>query len=265
MVADLRLAAAGHHLPMLRSWVYSLVVPMTLFAFGACADEFEVAKVRVAVQGNDTGAQVGAVDRSPVSGLYLTTIDGVSGYVSADGRYFVVGDMLDLASRTNVTEERRKATRRELLKKIGPDDAIVFGPEKPKYSITAFTDVDCPYCRKLHEEVGELEKKGVEMRYVAFPRSGPGTKSWRAMAAVWCAKDRREALTRATRGEEVSTGSKCSDALIAKHYELGQKLGIPGTPMIVLGDGTSLGGYISPDRLIVALAEHEESGRIQEN
>jgi thiol:disulfide interchange protein DsbC len=248
---------------MLRSWVYALVQFMALSAFGAGAEDVAAEKVRVAVQGNDPGAQVSAVDRSPVSGLYLTTIDGVSGYVSADGRYFIVGDMLDLASRTNVTEERRKATRRELLKRIKPGEAIVFGPAKPKYTITVFTDADCPYCRKLHGELEELEEKGIEVRYVAFPRSGPGTKSWKTMAAVWCAKDRREALTRATRGEEVSVkaGSACGDAVIEKHYALGRQLGIPGTPMIALSDGTSLGGYMSPDKLLVVLAEHAESER----
>jgi thiol:disulfide interchange protein DsbC len=245
---------------MLRSWVFLLVQFMVLSAFGAGADDVMADKVRVAVQGNDPGAQVSAVDRSPVSGLYLTTIDGVSGYVSADGRYFIVGDMLDLASRTNVTEERRKATRRELLKRIKPGEAIVFGPAKPKYTITVFTDADCPYCRKLHGELEQLEAKGIAVRYVAFPRSGPGTKSWRTMAAVWCAKDRTEALTRATRGEEVSAVGSCGDAVIAKHYALGQHLGIPGTPMIVLSDGTSLGGYMAPDKLLVSLAEHAEGG-----
>jgi thiol:disulfide interchange protein DsbC len=243
---------------MLRSWAFPVVLLMAWYAFGASAGDVE-AKVRVAVQGHDSGAQVGAVDPSPVSGMYLTTIDGVSGYVSADGRYFIVGDMLDLASRKNVTEEKRKATRRELLNRIKPEEAIVFAPEKPKYTITVFTDVDCPYCRKLHGEVEELGRKGVEVRYVAFPRSGPGMKSWKTMTAVWCATDRQNALTRATRGEEVSAERTCSDAVIAKHYDLGQKLGIPGTPMIVLGDGTSLGGYVTPDKLVVALAGHAES------
>jgi thiol:disulfide interchange protein DsbC len=234
-------------------------------AFGVDAEEVDAAKVKVAVQGHDAGAQVGAVDASPVSGMYLTTIDGVSGYVSADGRYFVVGDMLDLASRKNVTEEKRKAKRRALLKQVAPGEAIVFGPEKPKYSITVFTDVDCPYCRKLHGEVEELARKGVEVRYVAFPRSGPGTKSWRSMTAVWCAKDRREALNRAISGAEVSgkSGSECSDAVIRKHYELGQRLGIPGTPMIVLADGTSMGGYVEVGKLVVALAEHAEGEQSQ--
>jgi thiol:disulfide interchange protein DsbC len=248
---------------MLRSWAFPVVLLMAWYAFGASAGDVE-AKLRVAVQGHDSGAQVGAVDPSPVSGMYLTTIDGVSGYVSADGRYFIVGDMLDLASRKNVTEEKRKATRRELLNRIKPEEAIVFAPEKPKYTITVFTDVDCPYCRKLHGEVEELERKGVEVRYVAFPRSGPGTKSWKTMTAVWCATDKREALTRATRGEEVTAenGSACSDPLIRKQYELGQRMGIPGTPMIVLGNGTALSGYVTPDKLVVALAEQAKAERV---
>jgi thiol:disulfide interchange protein DsbC len=75
--------------------------------------------------------------------------------------------------------------------------------EKAKYTVLVFTDVDCPYCRKFHEGIGELEEKGIAVRYLACPRSEAGTKAWRTMAAVWCAENRREALTPATRGEEM--------------------------------------------------------------
>ncbi len=104
--------------------------------------------------------------------------------------------------------------------------------------------------------MGELEARGIAVRYLAFPRSGAGTKAWSTMAAVWCAGDRREALTRATRGEEVKgpEGRVCSDAVIAKHA-LAQQLLIPGTPMIVMGDGASLGGYMSPDKMLAVLEE----------
>lgn len=241
---------------MLRSWLSCLLLPTALPAFAEPADDL-AGKVQNAVHEHDPAAQVVAPERSPVGGLYLTYIDGVSGYVSADGRYFIVGDMLDLAARKNVTEGRRQEMRRALLQKVGAEEAIVFGAKKPKHTIIVFTDVDCPYCRKLHGELGELEAKGVAVRYMAFPRSGPNTKSWRTMAAVWCAKDRREALTRATRGEAVSAASaSCSDAVIAKQHELGQQLGILGTPMIVLSDGTSLGGYMPPDKLLAALEKH---------
>jgi thiol:disulfide interchange protein DsbC len=87
------------------------------------------------------------------------------------------------------------------MEKVAPGEAIEFGAAKAKYTVLVFTDVDCPYCRKFHEEMGELEARGIAVRYLAFPRSGAGTKAWRTMAAVWCAGDRREALTRAARGK----------------------------------------------------------------
>lgn len=240
---------------MLRSWLSCLLLPMALPALAESVAGL-AEKVQNAVHAQDPAAQVVAPERSPVSGLYLTYIDGVSGYVSADGRYLIVGDMLDLAARKNVTETHRQERRRALLQKVGPEEGIVFGPAKPRHTIIVFTDADCPYCRKLHGELGELEAKGVAVRYLAFPRSGPNSKAWRTMAAVWCAKDRRDALTRATRGEPVSAASSCSDAVIAKHYALGQQIGILGTPMIVLSDGTSLGGYMAPDKLLAAIEEH---------
>jgi thiol:disulfide interchange protein DsbC len=154
-----------------------------------------------------------------------------------------------------VTEEGRKERRRALLQKVALGEAIEFGAKKAKYTVIVFTDVDCAYCRKFHEGLGELEAKGIAVRYLAFPRSGRETKAWRTMAAVWCAADRREALTRATRGEgvRVKEGRECSDAVIEKHYALGQQLGIPGTPMIVMGNGTSLGGYVAPEKLVAEI------------
>ena len=241
---------------MMRSWLCCLVLMMAMQAMAAALAPDETITLRRAVQAHDPAAQVAMPASSPVAGMYLTSIDGVSGYVSADGRYFIVGDMLDLASHSNVTEDFRGAARRSLLREITPNESILFAPAKPKYTVIVFTDVDCPYCRKLHSELAQLQARGIAVRYVAFPRSGPNTKAWKTMAAVWCSSDRRDALTRATRGDGVTAGSSCSDAVIAKQYALGQQLGIPGTPMVVLSDGTSLGGYMSPDKMLAALEEH---------
>jgi thiol:disulfide interchange protein DsbC len=222
----------------------------------AAAEADEVGKLHKAIQAHDPAAPVAVPVRSPVNGMYLTSIDGVSGYVSADGRYFIIGDMLDLASHRNLTQESQQMTRRSLLEKVAPNETILFAPARPKHTIIVFTDVDCPYCRKLHSELPQLQARGIAVRYRAFPRSGPNTKAWRTMAAVWCSSDRGDALTRATRGDPVSATASCSDAIIAKHYALGLQLGIPGTPMIVLSDGTSLGGYMTPDKLFAALNAH---------
>jgi thiol:disulfide interchange protein DsbC len=241
---------------MMRSWLGCLVLVTAMQAMAAALTPDEAHMLHTAIRAHDPAAQVAAPTGSPVKGMYLTSIDGVSGYVSADGRYFIVGDMLDLASHRNVTQDSRQAMRRALLEKLAPGEGILFTPAKPKHAIIVFTDVDCPYCRKLHGELAQIQARGIAVRYMAFPRSGPNTKAWRTMAAVWCSSDRRDALTRATQGDAVTAKGQCSDAVIAKHYALGQQLGIPGTPMIVLSDGTSLGGYMSPDALLAALEEH---------
>ncbi|HET9448675.1 MAG TPA: DsbC family protein, partial [Steroidobacteraceae bacterium] len=160
---------------------------------GALADEVG-GKLLSVIQAHDPGAQVTAPERSPVSGMFHTSIDGVSGYVSADGRYFIVGDMLDLRTRTNVTEEGRKNRRRALLRKVNAGEAIEFGAKNPKHTVFVFTDVDCAYCRKFHEGIDRLQSRGIAVRYLAFPRGGPNTSSWRAMSAVWCSVDRADAL-----------------------------------------------------------------------
>jgi thiol:disulfide interchange protein DsbC len=149
--------------------------------------------------------------------MFQTSIDGVSGYVSADGRYFIIGDMLDLQSRRNVTEEGRKERRRALLQKVKAGEAIEFGAKKAKHTVYVFTDVDCPYCTKFHEGIDQLQARGGAVRYLAFPRSGPNTSSWRRMTAVWCSVDRADALTRATRGEALKASPgrhACSDAVL---------------------------------------------------
>lgn len=124
---------------MLQSWGHWMVLVTTLAALGALAARGDetAGKLRSVIQAYESGAHISAAERSPVSGLYLTSIDGVSGYVSADGRYFIVGDMLDLASRTDVTEERRKNMRRALLHEVAPAETIVFGPANPKHTVIA--------------------------------------------------------------------------------------------------------------------------------
>jgi hypothetical protein len=121
---------------MMRSWGYRdccWTTALTTLAaepvVAASANEVG-GKLQSTIQAHDPGAQVGAPERSPVSGLFHTSIDGVSGYVSADGRYFIVGDMLDLASRRKVAEEERNEKRRELLRKVRPAKRLSSGRRK---------------------------------------------------------------------------------------------------------------------------------------
>lgn len=194
------------------------------------------------------GVKVQDVRPSPVKGVYEVRIGVDTAYVSADGRYVISGDLYELDTRRNLTEEARSGMRRAALAKLDESEMIVFAPASPKHTITVFTDVDCGYCRKLHSEIDQLTKLGVRVRYLAYPRSGPGSPDWRKMEAVWCAKDRKSAITKAKRGQEVDSAN-CGATPVAEQFALGEKLGVRGTPAIFTAQGDYIGGYLPPMQL----------------
>ncbi len=191
---------------------------------------------------------------SPIDGLYEVQSGAEVGYVSDDGRFYVDGDVFDMTSRHNLTEDRRKVGRLALLAGVKDADAIVFSPAGPvRHTLTVFTDVDCGYCRRMHQEIAEFNRLGFRVRYLMFPRNGPDTDAWRKAEAVWCSPDRKEALTRAKRGETVKA-ARCETPVAAQH-ELGRKLGIHGTPGIFTDRGEYLAGYMPPASMAEYLAE----------
>lgn len=132
--------------------------------------------------------------------------------------------------------------RREILNGISEDEMIVFGPENAKHTITVFTDIDCPHCRTMHAETGEYIERGIRIRYLAFPRFGPGTASFKKAVSVWCAPDRRQALSLAMNGYELDP-SGCRNPVL-RQYALGRQLGIKGVPAMLLENGELINGYV---------------------
>jgi len=135
---------------------------------------------------------------------------------------------------------------------VPESEMIVFSPATPKYTITVFTDIDCGYCRKLHSQIGELNNMGVRVRYMFYPRNGPGTAGWKAAESVWCSKNRNDALTRAKKGELIQS-EKCGATPVARQYKLGEELGMHGTPGIFTAKGTYITGYLPPAKLLQEL------------
>jgi thiol:disulfide interchange protein DsbC len=183
---------------------------------------------------------------------------GLVAYVSADGKYLVSGSVYDLDAQTNLTAARRNAARAKALASVREEQLIVFSPENPKMTISVFTDVDCGYCRRFHNQMAEMNKAGIRVRYLMYPRTGPGTESWRKAEAVWCAPDRKDALTRAKRGEDIKSKA-CGDAVVKSQYELGDDLGVEGTPALFTQSGDYIGGYLTTAQLVEALQESQKA------
>lgn len=189
---------------------------------------------------------------SEMPGIYEITMAGGSTlYASKDGKYFISGDLYQIANNgfVNVKEVRLKPQRKIAIDAIDEKEMLVYSPpkDKVKATITVFTDIDCGYCRKLHQEVPELNRLGIAVRYLAYPRAGIHSESYNKAVSAWCADNPTEALTRAKSGQTIPT--KTCDNPVAKHYSLGGDIGVTGTPAVIYEDGTLQPGYVPAKEL----------------
>lgn len=192
--------------------------------------------------------EVTRIIESRVPGLYEVMLGPEVIYISGDGRYVLQGDLIDLQQRRNLSEERRSVARWDLLRNVPASEMIEFAPSNTEHAVYVFTDISCGFCRKMHREMPELNRLGIAVRYLAFPRSGTNGAVFREMVSVWCASDRRQALTDAKLGKPIKQAD-CANP-VEKHFRLGQALGVHGTPAIYLENGRAIGGYHSPRELL---------------
>lgn len=215
-------------------------------------------RARKAILSINPQIQIDGIAAAPLPGFREVIVGGQAVYVSDDGRYLLQGSLFDVEAKRDVSQAGVAEVRRKLLAEVPKSERIVFAPANPKYTVTVFTDVECGYCRKLHQDIAEYNKRGIAIEYLAFPRMGLGTPDYDLMVSVWCAPDPRKALTEAKDGNRVKP-AKC-DNPVARHYQLGQRVGLAGTPMIVTESGVQMPGYLPPDALLSALQQVDASG-----
>lgn len=220
----------------------------------AQAGDPQLEKVRKSVSAALPGITPEMVTPSSAPGLYQVQRGQEFGYVTGDGRYFIHGDMIDLSTGEAITEGLRGSARQALIGQFGPDEVIEFAPKNPKWFITVFTDIDCGYCRKLHQEMANYHAQGIGVRYLFYPRSGPNTPSFQQAQAVWCATDRKQALTQAKAGIHIRGSASCANP-VQRQFDAGDALGVNATPTIVLPDGELVRGYVRAEPLAARLAQ----------
>ena len=239
------------------------IVAMCLFGLLSSVVMAEEADAEKLIKQNlkqiDARIQVKSIADAALNGMKEVELQsGEVVYADPKGEYFLIGQLYQFSEEAgfvNLTEEKSKAQRVEQLAAITEDQMVVYAPEgEVKATLNVFTDVDCPYCRKLHAEVPQLNKMGIQVNYLAFPRNGEGTPAHRTMVSIWCSKDaqaKRDAMTAAKTGSSV-TPSSCVNPVMDQ-FALGQAMGVRGTPALVLADGSLVPGYIPAERLAVML------------
>ncbi|QIK38419.1 DsbC family protein [Caldichromatium japonicum] len=210
--------------------------------------------IRAALKEIAPDLKVTSITPSPIKGLYEVMAGAEVLYITADGRHFISGHIVDLKTRTDLTEPRVSEARKRLIDAVSEDRMVIFGDQNAKHTITVFTDIECGYCRKLHRQIDDYLKEGIRVRYLFFPRAGKGSQAFDEAVSVWCAGDaeaRRIALTRAKAGETID--SKTCDNPVEAHMLLGMDLGLSGTPAIITESGELIPGYVEPRRLAARL------------
>lgn len=198
---------------------------------------------------NPSAAQI---KPSALAGVYEVLIGSQIIYISADGKYALNGSLLNLDTRENLTDIAKANARKAALAEI-PESSMILYPAKgkQKHVVTVFTDIDCPYCHKLHKEIPAMNEAGVTVRYMAFPRSGPGKPSYFKAVSAWCADDPAKAMDQAMSGKNIPT--KQCDNPVDMHLQKAEFFGVNGTPNLLLDSGDIIPGYIPAKELIQIL------------
>ena len=231
---------------------YCLPLAFAAASLAQAADTPEDAAARAVLKDVVPQAKVDTVEAAPIPGYRQAIVGSKMVYISNDGQFMLDGTLYEAASRKDLTGARLAVDHKKKVDAVPTAKRIVFAPQgKPKYKITVFTDLDCGYCRKLHSQIAEYNKEGIEVDYLFFPRSGLNSPSYDKAVSVWCAKDRNGAFTAAKAGK-TPTPAKCENP-VADEYNLGREVGVDGTPTIFAQDGSKIGGYLPPAEMLAKL------------
>ncbi len=236
----------------------SSLFAIVLVALAAAAPVRAADDPRVELAGKLNGVKPEELRASPIAGVYELARGAEVTYVTADGQYLFTGDLFRIVKSgefPNLSDTRRKELRVKLLAKLPESQMIVFAPAQPKYTVTVFTDPECPWCRKMHSQIAEYNRLGIKVRYAFFPREGLDSDAARTLDAVWCSADRKDALTKAKLGQLVPSRN-CGVTPVRQSYEVGHQIGVESTPNVVLEDGELIPGYLPPRDLLAKIAPH---------
>ena len=237
-------------------YISTLFLVTSLFLSSAASAETSVGQVGVdkltkALAASMPNVRPSKISTTPIQGLYEVIVGTQVVYMSDDARFMIEGDLYDLKSKENYSENAKSGIRLAAMKQLGTEKMLVYTPEKVSNTITVVTDIDCPYCRRLHDEVPDYMENEVEVRYIFMPLKG--SADMKKTISVWCADDQQLALDIAKAGGEVE--EKTCDNPINEHLKLARELGVRGTPAILLEDGQMLPGYIPYNKLVAQLRQ----------
>ncbi len=231
----------------MKVWMKIVAAGAVLFG-GTAAFAADYAEIEERINSLVSDVRDLSIAETPVPGLKQVRVNSDVIYMSDDGRYLLQGRFIDLETQTDLTDAAQADLRREQLADLDRSEFVTFGAENAEYELMVFTDPDCGYCRRLHEQMEDYASNGIRIHYLAFPRAGVGSQTYDKLVSVWCSPDQNEAMDIAKAGQTPPRAT-CDDNPVQKQYQLGQSLGVTGTPSMMTFDGDMIPGYVPPEQL----------------
>jgi thiol:disulfide interchange protein DsbC len=232
----------------------SLALAATLMA--AATAQANETVIRKAITDQFPQARIESVQKTPYSGLFEVYLDGQILYVDAKGQYAFAGEVIDLKSRANLTQQRLSRLQAVKWDTLPLNNALKTVKGKGERKLVVFSDVDCPFCRKFEAELAQVDN--ITVYTFLYPIEGLHPKAVQISKQIWCAPDRNKAWDEyITRGSVPGNDGKCAnpvDATIA----LGNQLKVGGTPTLVFANGVRVPGMVPAaqlERLLAANAK----------
>lgn len=238
---------------------FFLVAVALIFSFSANAKDESIKKA-LTKELSRLSSSIKVTQLEKISGLdnvYQAILSsGEIVYTDKKASFIMFGNFLDMRQKEikNLTEIKAAEFKIEKLKAVSSKDTINYAAKGKKRGLLyIFTDISCPYCHKMHDEIADLNKQGIEVRYLAFPRSGLKGDTYKKMHNIWCANDRHKALDGGYKNKSVAKASSFCKSLVSEQFNLGRQLGVTGTPAVFTQDGKQIGGYAQTSKILKAL------------
>jgi Protein-disulfide isomerase len=230
----------------------SLALAATLLFSSAFAHADE-ALIRKTLTTKFPGVQVVSVTKTPYNGLYEVFMDNQLFYTDDKAKFVIMGSVLDVNTRTNLTKQRLGVLTAVNWNKFPLADAIKTVKGNGKRELVVFSDVDCPFCRRLDAELTKVDN--ITMYTFLFPIASLHPKATQVSRQIWCAPDKNKAWDDyIASGKIPDNDGKCKNP-IDDNIALGHQFDVEGTPTIFLRNGQRESGAVPAERLEQLLAE----------
>lgn len=234
-----------------------VIWPSFVFSAETGSESASVESLKKAFLEKIPGLEITQIKATPIQGVFEVVVGAQVVYSDKQARYIIEGDLIDLATKRNFTEESRAVIRKTRIEGLGEKNMIVYAPKVVDHTITVVTDIDCPYCRRLHAEMDEYLKNNVKVRYIFMPLKGKS--DFDTTVSVWCSDDKNLALDLAKAGSQIEKAT--CDNPIERHLNLARQMGVRGTPAIILENGDLLPGYVPVKKMVQQLNTMKSASR----